>query len=106
MYIIPHRKGDSNTLPDVPVKRAQDDFTETMKFLRMHRAKDESISFYYTKLKQQASKCSIRYSQDWAIRDRLVQSITNEDVLNELAGIISPSTKDVLDASQKIEKVS
>lgn len=74
--------------------------------MQMTRAEDESLSFYYTKLKQQASKCSIRYSQDWAIRDRLVQSIKNQDVLIELTGMLNPSTKDVLDATEKIEKVS
>lgn len=64
------------------------------------------MSEYYKRLKLQADKSGINCCQDRIIRDRLIQAVTDNDILLELAKMNNnPSAQDVLNEYNEIKMV-
>lgn len=64
------------------------------------------MSEYYRRLKLQAEKSGVNCCQDRIIRGRLIQAVTDTDIIMEMSNLQSPSSQDVLDKHNEMEGVS
>lgn len=71
----------------------------------MRKQDEDSMATYQENLQRQAEKCGIKCCLDRTIRDRLIQAITEEDILSEVVLMTSPSAADVVTMVDGIVKV-
>lgn len=84
-----------------------EDFAEVVKFCGLTKGIDETMSTYYRRLKLNAAKVGINCCQDRIIRDRLIQAVTDADILLELSKMVKSCTaKDVLNKYNEMTGVS
>lgn len=67
----------------------------------MKRGVNQSMSVFYDQLKLQANKCEIK-NPDNMIRDRLIQAITEEAVLEEVIRLKKPTAENVFQTYQQM----
>lgn len=83
----------------------KENMAEMVKLLRMTKGYKQSISDFYDQLKLQADKCGIK-NPDTMVRDRLIQAITEEAVLEEVMRLDKPTAEEVFQKYTQIVKVS
>lgn len=64
------------------------------------------MTSYYQQLKVQAEKCGVKCCVDKSIRDRLIQAISDEEILAEIITMRNATATDVLAKYNEVVKVS
>lgn len=67
----------------------------------MQKGGNQRMSDFYNQLKLQANKCDIK-NTDTMVRDRLIQAITEEPVLEEVMRLRKPTAEKVYQTYQQM----